>query len=103
LEREKGEPKTTAWMYCEQIRIIALRLAFLTYLALQHTQPALEDVHDGEIDAFPVVDDFVVVDASDYEGGRVVFACFFYALFLGLFGIPSLGFGGGLFGLGDEA
>jgi len=75
----------------------------IAYLALQYTQTALEDIHDREVDAFPVVDDFVVVDAGDYEGRRVVFARLFYALLLRLFGKPSFGFRGGLLGLGDEA
>lgn len=73
------------------------------YLALQYTQTALEDVHNREVDAFPVVDDFVVVDAGDYEGRRVVFAGLFDALLLRLFGEPSFGFRGGLLGLGDKS
>jgi hypothetical protein len=77
-------------------------LMLVAYLALQYTQAALKDVHDGEVDAFPVVDDFVVVDAGDYEGRRVVFAGLFYALLLGLFGEPSFGFRGSLLSLGDE-
>lgn len=43
-----------------------------THLALQHAQAALKDVHDGVVDAFPVVYDLVVVDAGDQENGPVV-------------------------------
>jgi hypothetical protein len=74
-----------------------------TYFALQDAEAALEDVHDGVVDAFPVIDDFVVVDSGDEEDGAVVFAGLFYALCLCLIGVPSALLGGFLFGLCDEA
>ena len=49
------------------------------YLALQHAQAALEDVHDGVVDALPVVDDLVVVDACDDVCRSVVRAGLFDA------------------------
>jgi hypothetical protein len=73
----------------------------LTYLALQHTQPAFEHVHDGKVDALPVVDDLVVMNSGDDKCRRVVFASIFYALLLRFLGVPSLGFGSRLFGLSD--
>ena len=101
MEREKGEPKTTAWTYC---RVISMKVGFegySTYFALQSAETALEDVHDGIVDAFPVVDDFVVVNAGDYERWRVVFARLLYARLLCLLGVPSLRFCGVLLGLRD--
>jgi hypothetical protein len=103
LEREKGEPKITAWTYYFYIRISGLNAVVLTYFALKYAETALEDVHDREVNAFPVVYDFVIVDAGDYEGRWVVLACLFYARLFGFLGVPSLGFSGGLFGLSDES
>jgi hypothetical protein len=74
-----------------------------TYFALQDAETALEDVHDGVVDAFPVVDDFVVVDARNQEDRTIVFASLFYALLLGFFGVPAPLLGVGFFRLGDEA
>lgn len=73
------------------------------YLALQHAKTALKDIHDGEIDAFPVVDDFVVVDTSDHECGWVVLASLLYALLLGFLGVPPAVFGGILLALSNES
>jgi hypothetical protein len=50
-----------------------------------------------------VVDDFVVMDSSDYKGRRVVLASLFYAFLLCFLGVPPLCFSGILFGLSDEA
>lgn len=70
---------------------------------MEDAETALEDVHDGVVDAFPVVDDFVVVDAGDEEDGAVVLARLFYALCLCFVGVPAALLGVFLFGLCDEA
>jgi hypothetical protein len=64
---------------------------------LQGTEAALEDIHNGVVDALPVVDNFVIVDAGYQENRTIVFASFLYALLLGLFGVPATLFGGVLF------
>jgi hypothetical protein len=56
---------------------------------LQNAETALENVHDGVVDAFPVVDDFVVVNTSDKEDWTVVLAGLVYALLLCLVSVPS--------------
>jgi hypothetical protein len=56
---------------------------------LQNAETALENVHDGVVDAFPVVDDFVVVNTSDEEDWTVVLAGLVYALLLCLVRVPS--------------
>ena len=75
----------------------------MNYLALQDAEAALEDVHYRVVDAFPVVDDFVVVDAGDQEDWPVVLAGLLYALLLGLVGVPFSLLGVGFLDLGDEA
>lgn len=37
----------------------------LAYLALEDAETTLEGVHDGVVDALPLVDDIVLVDADD--------------------------------------
>lgn len=59
------------------------------YLALQNAETALEDVHDGVVDALPMVDHLVVVDARNQKHGAVVLARAVHALLLGLVGVPS--------------
>jgi hypothetical protein len=82
-------PKTTAWMYwfgqpmCCHGKAIA-------YLALQHTQSSLEDVHNGVVDAFPGIDNFVVVYARHQKDRSVVSASLGNALLFGILTIPAL-------------
>lgn len=61
----------------------------ISYLALQNTQSALEDVHDGVVDALPVVYDFVVMDASDEEHWAKVFSKLLYPLSFRFLGVPA--------------
>ena len=73
----------------------------VAYLALQYAQAALENIHDGVVDALPVVDDLVVVDACDQEDGTVVLARLGYPVCLCFLGVPPALLGCVLFRLGD--
>jgi len=59
------------------------------YLALQHAEPTLEDVHDRVVYAFPVVDNIIVVDAGNEEDRAVIRPGLCYSLCLGFFGVPA--------------
>ena len=78
-------------------------MGYAAYLALKHAQSSLKDIHDGVVDAFPVVDDFVVVDACDQEHRPVILARLLYALCLCFFRIPTTTYSSLLFYLCDAA
>ena len=69
-----------------------------TDLALQHAQAALEDVHDRVVDALPVVDGAVVMDASHEIDRTVVFAACPDAFRALLLSVPTLASGKVLLG-----
>lgn len=58
------------------------------YLALQHAETTLVNVHDGVVDALPRVDDVVVVNTDHDVGGTVVLSCGLLALVGGLVAEP---------------
>lgn len=70
---------------------------------MQDAETALENVHDRVVYAFPVVDDFIVVDTGNEEDGAVVLTCLVYALFLRLVRVPSPFLGIFFFHLRDKA
>lgn len=72
-----------------------------THLALQHAQAALVDVHDGVVDALPLVDDLVVVHAGDDKRRRVVAGRLALALGDRLGRVPAVGAGARLLGRED--
>ena len=73
------------------------------YLALQHAEAALEYIHNGEVDALPVIDHLVVVNAGNQEDWAIVFTSLFYPLLGGLIGVPPSFFCSILFRLNDKS
>src|SRR5688572_12272441 len=45
-----------------------------TYIALQNAEPSLENVHDGIVNSFPMVDHIIVVDARNHKGRGIICA-----------------------------
>lgn len=56
---------------------------------MQYAKTTLENVHDGVVDALPVIDDLVVVDACNDEDRTVIGTGLFNTLLGGFFRIPS--------------
>ena len=61
----KGAEKMRELTYCVLVSLRTRQeLLASTYSALQDTKSTLKDIHDWVINAFPVIDDFVIMNTS---------------------------------------
>ena len=59
------------------------------YFALEDAEAALKRVHNGVVNAFPVVNDFVFVNTGNKKEGTIVYACLGDTVLLCFFSVPA--------------